>query len=247
MTSPISPPVGSSHRRPPRIQPPPPGTQRRTKFACTGSGRRQGKQHFQSSPDVLLPKSGRRSIDKHALFRPSGCKLPPSPLCTRSTRTNWRWLGLGRRNPTFQWQTGGPDMHRPDGDLPPPLPPSPPPYPIPPPPVRDIAMSHAIMYGTCQTYRRRGTPSGVRSSTTHTGPVFVFRRRRRRHRAASGMVRQVSVTPGCTYSVCDLPIASGYKGDTPGKERGGEGTGKSELSLFSWLSPHLVKMSNLRR
>lgn len=136
------------------------------------------------------------------------------------------------------------DMHRPDGYLPlRRFPPPPPPYPIPPRP---------LLYGTLPCHmpsctgpvKRTGGVSGtyaIRGSFVHhTGPVFVFRssrRRRRRHRAASGMVRQLSVTPGCTYSVCDLPIAWGYKGDTPGKGKGGEGNREKRAVTFSVARP----------
>lgn len=62
--------------------------------------------------------------------------------------------------------------------------------------------SFIIMYGTCQTYRRRGTPSGVRLHTVYSSPLPY---NRRRPRAASGMVGAwalQSLRDGLTPCVC---------------------------------------------
>lgn len=206
------------HRLPPRIQTPA-IIQRRTNFAFPGPGRRQGNQRFQSSPDVLLPKSGRRGIDKRQCsLRPSGCGLP---LCS-IIQKGWGWLGLGRRcrqNPE--------DMHRP---------PPPPPFPhqpIPSPPVlyvRDIAMSHAmcvppsIMYGTCQTYRRREWYAIRGGSSTYCPVCSLASSSAHKSSSSPGSIRhgpalQLAVTPGCTYSVCDR-VDSRYSGRGKG-EKGG--------------------------
>lgn len=209
------------HRLPPRIQTPA-IIQRRTNFAFPGPGRRQGNQHSQSSPDVLLPKSGRRGTDKHQCsLRPSGCGFP---LCS-IIQKGWGWLGLGRRcrrNPE--------DMHRP-----------------PPPPLSPTNLSPPLpscMYGTlpchmpcacllppCTGPVKRtggvsGTPSGVvrlRTVRCVHSPRLPHTSRRR-HRAASGMVRRCSrqsLRGGLTPSV------TAWIADTPGK-----GRGKGEVSLF---------------
>lgn len=209
---PTSPRAGSSkrHRLPPRIQTPA-IIQRRT--------------NFESSPDVLLPKSGRRGIGKHQCsLRPPGCGFP---LCS-TIQKGWGWLGLGRR-----CRQRPEDMHRPPPPPPPPLSPTnlSPPLPSCVYGTLPCHMPCACLLPSCTGPVKRtggvsGTPSGaVRLRTVlcthsprlpHTG--------RRRHRAASGMVRRCScqsrggvLTPSVTAGIADTP---------------GKGRGESEVSLF---------------